>query len=150
MGFLSKTQTAPFELVAEALATIILRESSRRKVGEVFAGTLRDQEEIDAHARRELLVLKMFCATRAASEILSQPGATEKLLDLLHEKIFASECTSHDRENLEEHLHNRYKSYHNILGSFGDFAPNEWPLAGQQNSEVRSKQSEVFIEAERL
>jgi len=36
------------------------------------------------------------------------------------------------------------------LGSFGDFAPNEWPLAGQQNSEVRSKQSEVFIEPESL
>jgi len=38
----------------------------------------------------------------------------------------------------------------NKLGSFGDFAPNEWPLAGQQNSEVRSKQSEVFIEPESL
>ena len=39
---------------------------------------------------------------------------------------------------------------HNGLGSFGDFAPNGWPLAGQQNSEVRSLQSEVFVDPENL
>ena len=66
MGMLRKRQAVPLGLVADGLATIILRESSRKRIGEVFAGTLRDQDEIDDRARRELLVLKAFCATRAA------------------------------------------------------------------------------------
>ncbi len=78
----------PLGLVADGLATIILRESSRKRIGEVFAGTVRDQDEIDDRARRELLVLKAFCATRAASDTLDRPGSAEQLLDLLHEKIY--------------------------------------------------------------
>ena len=120
MGLLRKHKV-PLELVAEGLATIILRESSRKRVGEVFAGTLRDQDEIDDRARRELLVLKAFCATRAASDTLDRPGSAEQLLDLLHEKIYLSESnTGHDPASLEEQLRERYKSYHSILNGSGD------------------------------
>jgi hypothetical protein len=56
MGLLRKRQAVSVGLIADGLATIILRESSRKKIGEVFAGTLRDQEEIDDKAWRELLV----------------------------------------------------------------------------------------------
>jgi len=121
MSLLFKRQTVPLGLVADGLATIILRESSRKRVGEVFAGTLRDQEEIDERARRELLALKMFCATRAASDTLDRPGSAERLLDLLHEKIFLSESsTADERARFEQQLRERYKSYHSILNGSGD------------------------------
>jgi len=121
MGLLSKKHTVPLGLVAEGLATIILRESSSKKIGEVFAGTLRDQDEIDEQGRRELLVLKMFCATRAAADALERPGSAERLLDLLHEKIYVSELsTPEERANFEQHLRERYRSYHNILNESGD------------------------------
>ncbi len=121
MGLLRKRQTVPLGLVAEGLATIVLRESSRKKVGEVFAGTLRDQDEIDDRARRELLVLKAFCATRATSDVLDRPGSAEKLLDLLHERIYLSESsTADERARFEEQLRERYKSYHSILNGSGD------------------------------
>ena len=116
MGFLQKRQTVPIELVADGLATIVLRESSRKKIGEVFAGTLRDNDEIDERARRELLVLKMFCVTRAASDTLDKPGSAERLLDLLHEKIYLNaSSTNHERANFEQHLRERYRTYHSIL-----------------------------------
>lgn len=121
MSLLIKRRMVPLGLVADGLATIILRESSRRKIGEVFAGTLRDQDEIDDRARRELLALKMFCATRAASETLEKPGSAEKLLDLLHERIYASEsATTEERACFEQHLRERYKVYHSILNGSSD------------------------------
>ena len=118
---LRKKQVVPLGLVADGLATIILRESSRKRIGEVFAGTLRDEDEIDDRARRELLVLKAFCATRAASDTLDRPGSAEQLLDLLHEKIYLSVSnTEHDRDSFEQHLRERYKSYHGILNGSDD------------------------------
>jgi len=121
MSILRKRRVVPLELVADGLATIILRESSGKRIGDVFAGTLRDQDEIDDRARRELLVLKAFCATRAASDALERPGSAEKLLDLLHERIYLSESsTTLDRDSFEQHLRTRYKSYHSILNGSGD------------------------------
>jgi hypothetical protein len=121
MGFLSKRQTVPLGLVADGLAAIILRESSQKRIGDVFAGTLRDYDEIDERSRRELLALKMFCATRAASDTLERPGSAERLLDLLHEKIYLSESsTTQERANFEQYLRERYKTYHSILNGSGD------------------------------
>ena len=121
MGLLRKKQVVPIGLVAEGLSTIILRESSRKRIGDVFAGTLRDEDEIDDRARRELLVLKAFCATRAAADTLDSPGSAEKLLDLLHDRIYLSEASSEqERASFEKHLRERYKSYHSILDGSGD------------------------------
>ncbi len=121
MGLLRKRKAVPVELVADGLATIILWESSRKRIGDVFPGTLRDQEEIDDHGRRELLFLKAFCATKAVSNALVEPGSAEKLLDLMHEKIYLSESSTEDeRARLEQQLRKRYKSYHGILNGSHD------------------------------
>jgi hypothetical protein len=116
MGLLRKRQAVSVELVADGLATIILWESSGKRIGDVFAGTLRDQDEIDDRGRRELLVLKAFCATKAVSDTLVEPGSAEKLLDLMHEKIYMCESSTEDeRARFEQLLRDRYKSYHDIL-----------------------------------
>lgn len=121
MGLRSRKQKLPLGVVADGLAAVILRESSRKRIGEVFAGSLRAQERIDERARRELLVLKMFCATRAASDVLVSRGTAEKLLDCLHEKIYTHESsTTQERAGLEQQVRDRYRSYHSILNRPGD------------------------------
>jgi len=92
----------------------------------MLAGALGDSRRrpfpaIDDRARRELLVLKAFCATRAASDTLDKPASAEQLLDLLHERIYLSESsTEHERASFEQHLRERYKSYHGILNGSDD------------------------------
>ena len=121
MGLLRKRQVVSVELVADGLATIILWESSGKRIGDVFAGTLRDQDEIDDRGRRELLVLKAFCATKAVADVLVEPGSAEKLLDLMHEKIYMCESSTEDeRARFEQLLRERYKSYHDILNGSDD------------------------------